>query len=329
MRSRTGYYRYYYFAPVLVCLGLLFPFCKTSDRDDNLLLPTNKTFSIDCAQWPGRLGNHILSILSAYAYAEMSGQALRFCNCSHNVLDLKATGIEQNCGDLRMSLKEAFWVFIRKNPSTTLNRFSKAQYLSLNLPVRTKYDRIAFPLLSKFSNPSLADELRNTLVVHIRSGDVWWIGPNAAKGRENYLPPPLSFYIDVIESHRATNIIVVSEPGKVSPIVLQLLKRYPGKLRLQAADLHKDVATIFNARNLVLSQGSFAYTISLGSRSLRKIWYFNTRVWEISPVWKNVEIVQYTDDEYVASLWPWNFTEAQKQMVLSHNDSFQVTRFII
>eukprot|EP00040_Diaphanoeca_grandis_P032931 m.200393 g.200393 ORF g.200393 m.200393 type:complete len:455 (+) comp32768_c0_seq1:442-1806(+) len=111
----------------------------------------------------------------------------------------------------------------------------------------------------------------NTLVIHIRSGDIL-----TKKRGVKYWQPPLKFYKYIITRfHRDSPIIICTEihdtaDGVVggNPVVEELLKWRP-TIQFDIADLESDVATLLSARYLVQATSSFSNTLSIMNPHLR------------------------------------------------------------
>ena len=65
--------------------------------------------------------------------------------------------------------------------------------------LRTQFTIIDYP---KHNN--------NDIVIHIRSGDIFSNKPDSF-----YLPPPLSFYVNILKNKKFDKIILVSEDKKI------------------------------------------------------------------------------------------------------------------
>ncbi|MEG3930304.1 discoidin domain-containing protein [Microcoleus sp. T3_B1] len=104
-----------------------------------------------------------------------------------------------------------------------------------------------------------------TLVIHIRSGDVF----DGFNIHPFYVQPPLSYYQKIIEYGNYQDIVVVTEADRLNPCINELLIRY--NARVQTNSLEEDVNTILSAKHLVIGQGTFG-NLSMISPNLQKLY---------------------------------------------------------
>jgi SAM-dependent methyltransferase len=116
--------------------------------------------------------------------------------------------------------------------------------------------------------PYLEDKTigERTLVIHIRSGDVF----SDLNAHPLYVQPPLSYYQKIIEYGNYQDIVVVTEADRLNPCIDELLSRYHA--RLQTNSLEEDVNTILTAQHLVIGQGTFGDYLSMMSPNLQKLY---------------------------------------------------------
>lgn len=155
------------------------------------------------------------------------------------------------------------------------------------------------PTIPHLTDDSIGDE---TLVIHIRSGDVFHDNcPHPA-----YVQPPLNFYLKVIEEFNFKDIVVVTQEDFKNPCIHHLQQLIP-EIRIQALTLLEDVSTLLSAKNLVTSFGTFALTMAFASDKIRRLYIpqFDIK----KGFWRT-------------ALWPNIF----KLMFISSNDRFQLDR---
>jgi hypothetical protein len=107
----------------------------------------------------------------------------------------------------------------------------------------------------------------NDLLIHIRSGDIFTISPSPF---ENYIPPPLSYYTEIINKNNYENIYVVCEDYK-NPCINKLLEIYPNII-FKIQSLEEDIMLILSAVNIVQSVGSFIPALCLFSKNIKKVY---------------------------------------------------------
>ena len=121
---------------------------------------------------------------------------------------------------------------------------------------------------------------KNTLVIHIRSGDL--IRDNVLEDQVRdynnnkriilYALPPLKIYELIIEKY--DKVIIVAE-DRLNPSINYLELKYPTKVTVQTSSLKEDIELILSAQNLAGSSiynGTFLYTISCLSKNLNNIY---------------------------------------------------------
>ena len=146
------------------------------------------------------------------------------------------------------------------------------------------------------------------LVIHIRSGDIFESFPHP-----KYLPPPLSYYINIIEQNKNyKNIYLVAE-DLLNPCTNELLKIYP-KINFKLQSLKEDIMLIFSASNIVISYGTFIPQLIYLSKNVKNIYcpsYYNT-------VLTNC-ITHITElKKYYTLMIPWKNTAEQNKIMLEY-----------
>lgn len=117
------------------------------------------------------------------------------------------------------------------------------------------------------------------LVIHIRSGDIFEL----SRPNRNYGQPPLAFYKEAIASRTWALIHLVFE-NRSNPVIPELEKwlrfrRIP--FEICSSDIASDVSRCFQARNLVISKGTFMRPVLSSSRHLATLFYWE----QTAPAW--------------------------------------------
>ena len=112
----------------------------------------------------------------------------------------------------------------------------------------------------------LREKLKDTVVLHIRSGDGLFCGGNMSL-------PPIRYYIDSIEKSGCKEALVVAEPfyegrdpfpSPVPGLIASACEKVGVECTVQSSDLLGiDVATLFYARRVVASNSSLSKMIPL------------------------------------------------------------------
>ena len=137
----------------------------------------------------------------------------------------------------------------------------------------------------------------DTLVLHMRSGDIFANCPHP-----QYIPPPLSFYKEIIEATNYKNIIIATENGR-NPCLKPLQKM--DNVEWSGGDLKKDIRTIMGAKHIIFGIGSFVPALLLLSNNVEKIYVPNNygvpRILEGKKCLfgKKVKIKQYDISDYL------------------------------
>jgi hypothetical protein len=106
------------------------------------------------------------------------------------------------------------------------------------------------------------------LVIHIRSGDVFW--EDLTRLHKGYIQPPLSFYLEIINKFNLKDIVIVTQDDFKNPCINEL-KRLMPDIRIQTSNILDDISTIISARNLVIAHSSFSLCLGLASDKLKRM----------------------------------------------------------
>tara|TARA_Y100001958_G_C21248695_1_gene581868 strand:+ start:15545 stop:16420 length:876 start_codon:yes stop_codon:yes gene_type:complete len=110
------------------------------------------------------------------------------------------------------------------------------------------------------------DISNETLVIHIRSGDIFYLPINS------YHQNPINYYLDIIS--KFDDILIVTSSEMNNPACNELLKLK--KVRIQTSSLENDFNTLSNATNLCTSGvGTFPIAAAMVSDKLRNFYYSN------------------------------------------------------
>ena len=157
----------------------------------------------------------------------------------------------------------------------------------------------------------------DTIVMHLRSGDNYH---RIFDPPTNYIPNPLIFYLELIESY--DKCLLITEPDRENPIVHELAKI--DKVRIHSSTVADDFALLMNAENVALSGvGTFAMAAALCSSTIKNLYttdllltehlnytmLYNTSV--------NVNVMEL--DNYLP-VFPcsWKNTEEQRKFILDY-----------
>lgn len=122
-------------------------------------------------------------------------------------------------------------------------------------------------LLKSYVRPRMSKVIGDdTLVIHIRSGDIM-VGNGAHPG---YVQPPLAFYQKIIIKNNFTSIVIVCEDHN-NPTI-DALAKWSNIATFSAGTIKEDIATIIGASYLVVSHGTFSPMLSLLSETVKNVY---------------------------------------------------------
>ena len=121
--------------------------------------------------------------------------------------------------------------------------------------------------MKMFPDPKLPP---NSLVIHIRSGDVFYQTKKLAE--KYYCQPPCKFYETAMKARNWSHIEVLAEDF-LNPCVQYVIDR---GAHHQFRDVIGDMAYILHAENLVQSKGTFDYGTALMATGKKTLYMYNT-----------------------------------------------------
>lgn len=251
------------------------------------------------SHWYGRLGNNIQQICNGILYSEIHGDG--FVSPDHELIN----EILINCRGKTMLRPSRFFHYNTENKDFDIS----IDYLYKNIgKVAKKYIVPNF----KFKIESPFDE--ETLVIHIRSGDIFAHEHNPP---HDYVPNPLCYYLNLIEDYK--KIIVVTEPDNYNPIIDELKKIE--KVIVQSKSVKEDFATLMKARNLASSgTGTFAVAAALCSSNIKNFYCTNLYLNEhLNPemlmACENINVYMMELKNYI-KIKNWKNNEEQRKFIL-------------
>ena len=189
---------------------------------------------IKISKWYGRLGNNIQQCAVGIMIAKQRNDT--FQNLKHDIikpiyLDFRKVK-NKNFG--KVYLNDFFY----------WNGYIRCPNIS-SYKVYTEIQKICQKyILPRLDIPKITLS-KETLVIHIRSGDVF------AEGMDfyNFIPNPYGYYLKLINFYE--KVLIVTEKDKRNPI-LNRLKNNP-KVNIQSKSVKEDFAVLLGAKNLATS----------------------------------------------------------------------------
>ena len=255
--------------------------------------------TIRLSHWYGRLGNNIQQCALGTMMAHDSDDT--FETIDHEIIKKHKTTFGSSGREIVS--KCFYW---------------EGPYREVLLPAGFIY-RSMRTVCQKYILPNLEVPKRDipddTLVIHIRSGDIFDKG---VTNPEQYAPNPLRFYTPLVEEFKKT--IVVTEPDRFNPVVEEL-ERYP-QVTVQSLTVAEDFATMLGAKNLCSSGvGTFAVAAALCSKNIKNFFCSNLSISEHL----NWHMLQATDVQlHQMHLYnylkpgEWKNTDEQRRFILDY-----------
>ena len=206
------------------------------------------------SHWYGRLGNNIQQICNGIIYSSINGDG--FFSPHHDLIGQIVIGSQKKTTTRQCR----FFHYNTPNKDFDID----LNYLYQNIcKVAKQYVVPNF----KFKIKDPFDD--DTLVVHIRSGDIF---AHEHDPPHDYVPNPLCYYLNLIEEY--DKIIVVTEPDNYNPIVDELKKIK--KVNVQSESVAEDFLTLMRSKNIATSgTGTFAVAAALCSSNIKNFYCSN------------------------------------------------------
>ena len=222
------------------------------------------TFSV--SHWSGRLGNNIQQVANCIMAAEKYDATFQQ-KLDHDIIPKfkvsfeSMTGVSQWSGQGRYYSWEALTHCEKGIYEGSNETGLGVEHIYRNMQ-KTCQKHIAPNLILPQKEPIGSD----TIVMHLRSGDNYH---RIFDPPTNYIPNPLIFYLNLIESY--DKCILITEEDRENPIVHELKKI--DKVQIQSSTVAEDFATLMSAENLALSGvGTFAMAAALCSTQIKNLY---------------------------------------------------------
>ena len=273
------------------------------------------TFSV--SHWSGRLGNNIQQVANCIMAAEKYKSSFRQ-KLDHDIISKYQVNFEGlYASDWSGEGRYYSWqplVHCEKGILEGGNETGlDVDYIFANMQ-RICRDHIA-PNLILPQKQTIGED---TIVMHLRSGDNYH---RIFDPPTNYIPNPLIFYLNLIESF--DKCILITEPDRENPIVHELEKI--DKVKIHSSTVADDFAILMNAENVALSGvGTFAMAAALCSTKIKNLYttdllltehlnytmLYNTDV--------EVNVMELGEDYLPVFPCSWKNTEEQRKFILEY-----------
>lgn len=265
------------------------------------------------SHWSGRLGNNIQQVANSIMAAEYYSSSVSQ-NLDHSIIQKFNIVFGEN--DFGGSGRFYSW-----EPLVHCEKGIYEGGNEIGIPKEYVYGnirRICKSIVSdKLDLPKKDVIGDDTIVMHLRSGDNYH---RIFDPPTNYIPNPLIFYLNLIESF--DKCILITESDTENPIIHELKKI--NKVEIQSSSVADDFATLMSAKNVALSGvGTFAMAAVLCSKSIKNLYTTDLLLTEhlnYSMVFNtdiNVHLMEL--DNYLP-VFPcsWKNTEEQRKFILEY-----------
>ena len=205
-------------------------------------------------EWFGRLGNNLLQLAHVLHLAEMTHS---------EVIVPYRDFLNQTRWDFRQGVPQSCQ--IAKSDTFFYSTVCPAYLDKTVFSAASKRSVLQSQVLPAFQIP--VGHSRDTIVVHIRGGDVFSPTPPPT-----YTQPPLAFYSKVLELPELSKMkIVLCTEDNLNPVVGMLQKQYKKRLTT-ITELKSAISTIMGAKHLVLGQSSFSEMLGMMAPDLQSVY---------------------------------------------------------
>ena len=254
-------------------------------------------------EWFGRLGNNIsqlenVILVGLYYNYNISFPSHKFFNKTF----IQINNDISNNNDNDYIIDNEGPRFFDKN---NITKFSKEAF-------KQNHEKMQDILLNLFTidYKSLTKLNDNDVIIHIRSGDIFM-----TSSIHNYIVPPLSYYIEILESNKFDKIYLISEDD-LNPCIPALIKLYPNIIHKKNS-LEEDIKLVLSTQNIICSFGTFIPYLMHFTRYTKK--YYKTN-WDVDPPTLpnlNLNILDYTD--FKNKINKWINSSDQYKILLNYN----------
>jgi|GEM_PF-2924411 len=267
----------------------------------------------------GRFGNAIIQLCNAISIAQKIN--------AKNVKILDLEGMDKLflknkvfvCKGIRVSISNCF----DTSENVLLGNFF---YSNLQKNITNSKLSGVEEVASELSNFLIFDQTESfeptTLVIHIRSGDIF-SGKNVHPG---YGQPPLSYYTLLLKKENPDNVVIVFEDNE-NPVIDELIyycKKRSINVSSVSSSLRKDVEVLLKAKCLVAGFGTFVPIIASLSRHLEKVYFFDRKDYSFYD-FKGIDllVVKDKDGDYRRQVLSnnWVNSEEQRELMVNYNES--------
>ncbi|MBS0285967.1 MAG: hypothetical protein JSR17_01635 [Proteobacteria bacterium] len=223
----------------------------------------NNGYKIDLYIWKGRLGNNIVQLCHAIFVALRSKSTIQNIP-SHNIINSRNLH-KLNFASPKNANQPKFNEQIIKHDFFRLEKICTRWRLDPITEVNICQKYILPRLeLTKQNIPTVNCDIQlweNTLVIHMREGDIFKKYPDFAHPK--YTQPPFAFYKKILDKHVFSQILILTESGMedINPCKYKIIDYCKNKnipCFCQSTTLENDAATLLSAKHIALSRSTLS-----------------------------------------------------------------------
>jgi len=255
---------------------------NTIDKNSN-----NRYLIID--KWRGRLSNNILQLSNALYVAIYYNCNIKFPKHPY----FNGDSIQVYNPDInKFILSKNINVRDSINGNNFLSRltFYPSDLYDKNNDIVYKYLKECFIIKGKTIRP-LGD---NDVVIHLRSGDIF-----KTEIHQDYYQPPLSFYVNLINEKKFSNIYIISQDNS-NPCLNKLLNIFP-TIIYKPDTLYNDIKILLSAKQIISSNGTFVNELLKLSEHIQQVY-------------------KYENIEYARLMYPWDNSPKKIRYMLTFDE---------
>jgi len=269
------------------------------------------------SQWCGRFGNNIQQISNAILYCERN--KLKFISPNNDLIN-----------EFSISFGSGFCfpnLFFFHVDSITGQGYS---HFDIDLAyTRLNRRRVCLNYIRenlKINNDEIKKLDHKTIVIHVRSGDIFNRKNYYCPVVSRYLQNPLYYYLEIIKDF--DEVIVLTEDN-LNPVLNELNKI--DKITIKICSLQETIQIMLSARNLATSGiSSFPIACALLSNNIENIYCSNFQLDEIISYKDffdenvNIHIFEIDENNYIKSN-EWLNTDEQRKMMIEYGIKNKIT----
>lgn len=266
-------------------------------------------------KWYGRLGNNIIQLKNALHIGIFNNVNVKIPNHNFfntNIIFINSNNSNNDNNNTQINnITDKFDFFYKDRINVNKEIFDVN-----NERIKQILQSIVNITIDNNNNDDNDDRIKqNTLIIHIRSGDIFSGYPHP-----KYIPPPYKYYSDIIDTNNYKFIQIISEDEK-NPVIKKLLSNYPN-IKYKKQSLIQDIKIILNNQNIVSSIGTFIPALLYISNNVKKNYNISYNKFFLDFVNfedKNVIYNTINYQDYYDKIKPWKANNEQIKLLLNYN----------